>query len=203
MVPAVDAPNVNGARDVRSGAGERRSAAAADLPALVRRSKPGSVSALYVFDPGPEGSLGDDRLDYRRAAKRQAAAADRPGRPADRSGARGGFRAAGRIVGGEGSVLHQRPGTAAGTARAIPLPGEAMEDWRILVNLATALGVSLDYTSAAHVRADIAARYAGATGLDGDAALAFAQPVRRARGCRRRTRRSAGNGISCIRICRR
>src|SRR5207248_5849572 len=59
-VPAVDAPNVNGARafglvpgaigsDVRE----------ADLTALRRAVEGGRVTALYVFDPGPEGSIGD------------------------------------------------------------------------------------------------------------------------------------------------
>ena len=44
-------------------------------------------------------------------------------------------------------------GRLQGTARAIPLPGEALEDWQILVNVGTALGVPFDYTSAAQVRA--------------------------------------------------
>src|SRR5206468_2680184 len=48
-------------------------------------------------------------------------------------------------------------GRVQGTARAIPAPGDAMEDWQILVNVGVALGVPLDYTAAAHVRADIAA----------------------------------------------
>jgi hypothetical protein len=51
-----------------------------------------------------------------------------------------------------------------------------MEDWQILVNLAIALGVPLNYTSAAHVRADIAARFSTAA-LDGIATLAFNRPV--------------------------
>ena len=49
-------------------------------------------------------------------------------------------------------------GRLQGTARAIPPPGEAVEDWQILVNLGIALGVPFDYTTAAHVRGDIAAR---------------------------------------------
>jgi NADH dehydrogenase/NADH:ubiquinone oxidoreductase subunit G len=63
------------------------------------------------------------------------------------------------------------------TARAIPLPGEAMEDWQILVNLGTALGVEFDYTSAAHVRADIAARYSGTKALEGLITLSFNRPL--------------------------
>jgi hypothetical protein len=52
-----------------------------------------------------------------------------------------------------------------------------MEDWEILVNLATALGVRFDYTASAHVRADIAARFAGIKELEGLPMLAFARPV--------------------------
>ena len=38
-------------------------------------------------------------------------------------------------------------GRLQGTARAIPPPGEALEDWQILVNLGVALGVPFDYTT--------------------------------------------------------
>ena len=68
-VPAVDAPNVNGARlfGLVPGQRRRRAGAAADLSALQAAVEAGQVSALYVFDPGPDGSLGDTRLDPRRA----------------------------------------------------------------------------------------------------------------------------------------
>ena len=48
-------------------------------------------------------------------------------------------------------------GRLQGTSRVIPAPGEALEDWQILVDLGVALGVPLNYTDAAHVRADVAA----------------------------------------------
>jgi hypothetical protein len=63
------------------------------------------------------------------------------------------------------------------TARAIPLPGDAMEDWQILVNLGTALGVDFDYTGAAHVRADIAARHSGMKAFEGLTTLSFNRPL--------------------------
>jgi predicted molibdopterin-dependent oxidoreductase YjgC len=63
------------------------------------------------------------------------------------------------------------------TARAIPLAGEAMEDWQILVNLGTALGVHFDYTGAAHVRADIAARHPGTKAFEGLTTLSFNRPL--------------------------
>ena len=56
-------------------------------------------------------------------------------------------------------------------------PGDALEDWQVLVNLATALGVPMGYTTSAHVRADIAARFGNVAGLQGLTTLAFARPV--------------------------
>ena len=50
-----------------------------------------------------------------------------------------------------------------------------MEDWQILVNLGAALGVRLDYTSPAHIRADIAETIG--VGFEGITTLAFARPV--------------------------
>ena len=68
-------------------------------------------------------------------------------------------------------------GRLQGTARAIAAPGDAMEDWQILVNLGVALGVPFDYTSAADVRAEIAARFAGVSALEGLTTLAFSRPL--------------------------
>ena len=68
-------------------------------------------------------------------------------------------------------------GRLQGTARAIPAPGDAMEDWQIIVNLGRSLGVPFDYATDAHVRADIAARFANVKGLEGLTALTFARPV--------------------------
>jgi anaerobic selenocysteine-containing dehydrogenase len=72
-------------------------------------------------------------------------------------------------------------GRLQGTSSAIAPPGEAMEDWQILVNLGMALGVKWDYKSGAQVRADIEARFVGSSGsvapLRGIAGLTFAQPI--------------------------
>jgi predicted molibdopterin-dependent oxidoreductase YjgC len=76
----------------------------------------------------------------------------------------------------EASYTNQT-GRLQGTSRAIPLPGEAKEDWQILVNLATALGVPFGYQSADEVRADIAARFPDEAGLQGLTQLAFNKPL--------------------------
>ena len=58
-------------------------------------------------------------------------------------------------------------------SRVLPLGGDAMDDWQILVNVADGLGVSLGYTDATQIRADIARAYAGVKELEGIAALQF------------------------------
>src|SRR5690606_14381769 len=57
VVPVVDAPNLTGARDLGLPIGDP--AAGPDLSALRAAVEAGQVAALYVFDPGPAGSLGD------------------------------------------------------------------------------------------------------------------------------------------------
>ena len=76
----------------------------------------------------------------------------------------------------EASYTNQQ-GRLQGTAKAIPLPGEAHEDWQILTDLAAALGVGFSYTSAADVRADIVARMPAATALEGLPTLVFNRPL--------------------------
>jgi NADH-quinone oxidoreductase subunit G len=176
VVPAVDAPNVSGAR--RFGlvpAALDDAGVGPDLGALRAAVNAGQISALYVFDPGPAGSLGDVRwiLDARAAGKLpllivQGVLLTELTRAAD-------FVLPGAsYVEKEASYTNEQ-GRLQGTARAIPAPGEAMEDWQILVNLSAALGVTFDYTSPAQVRADIAAKIG--VGFDGITTLAFGRPV--------------------------
>jgi anaerobic selenocysteine-containing dehydrogenase len=176
-VPPVDAPNVNGARifglvpdRVDNEVGE------ADISALEKAIAAGNVSALYVFDPGPDGSLGSvDWLIEARARGTLPLLVVQGVLQTDLA------RAADIVLPGASYVEKEASytngtGRLQGTARAVPLPGDALEDWQILVNVGTALGVPLDYTSAADVRADIAAQYAGA-GLEAITALRFNRPV--------------------------
>ena len=197
-VPAVDAPNVNGARmmglvpsavplavplagplvgplvgpSFSSGANHP-----ADVSALRAAVEAGRVSALYVFDPGPDGSIGDTRwiLDARMSGRLPllvvqgvlmtdlACAADfvLPGASSLEK---------------EASYTNDQ-GMLQGTARAIAAPGEAMDDWQIIVKLAEALGAHLAYASAAGVRAGIADRFGDVAGFEGLATLTFARPL--------------------------
>jgi predicted molibdopterin-dependent oxidoreductase YjgC len=177
-VPAVDAPNVNGARLMGlvggGGADEPRDA---DVSALKAAVESGRVSALYVFDPGPAGSIGDTRwiADARTRGTLpllivQGVLMTDLARAAD-------FVLPGASYVEKEASYTNGQGRLQGAARAMPAPGEAMEDWQILVNLGAVLGVPVEYASPAHVRADIAARFVGVKSFEGITTLAFGRPV--------------------------
>ena len=178
VVPAVDAPNVNGARIFGLAPGQSGDPQSTpDVSQLSAAVEAGQVSVLYVFDPGPDGSIGDTEwiLAARAAGKLPLLIVE--GVLLTKLA-----RAADFVLPGASSVEKEasysnEQGRLQGTSRAIPTPGEALEDWQILVKLAAALGLSLDYRTDADIRTDIARRYAGTAGLDGLSNLAFARPV--------------------------
>jgi NADH-quinone oxidoreductase subunit G len=175
-IPPVDAPNVLGAVDLgfpvrATNAGE------ADLAAFRSDVEQGRVKVLYVFDPGPEGSIGDTSwiVEARTSGRLAtlivqgvlltplAAAADivLPGAS---------------WVEKDASYVNQQ-GRLQAAARAIAPPGDAQEDWQILVNVGLALGATLSYTSSQEIRAEIAAALPGNERYAGLTTLAFARPV--------------------------
>jgi NADH-quinone oxidoreductase subunit G len=176
-VPAVDAPNVNGARIFGFVAGHvGDDVGSPDLSLLQRAVEAGEVSALYVFDPGPEGSLGP--TDWILAARRkgllpllvvQGVLLSDLARVAD-------FVLPGASYVEKEASYTNGQGRLQGSARAIAPPGEAMEDWQIVVNFGATLGVHLPYRAAAEIRAEIAAGYADA-GLDAIATMEFGRPM--------------------------
>jgi NADH-quinone oxidoreductase subunit G len=177
-VPAVDAPNVNGARifGLVPGAPPDE-VGAADTTALRAAVEAGGVTALYVFDPGPEGSLGDIAwiVEARRRGTLpllivQGVLLTDLSRAAD-------FVLPGASYVEKEASYTNGQGRLQSTSRAIGAPGEAMEDWQIIVNLGVALGVPFDYATAAHVRSDIAARHPGVQALEGLTNLQFNRPL--------------------------
>jgi NADH-quinone oxidoreductase subunit G len=178
VVPAVDAPNVNGARMLGLVPGHNGDPqGAADLARLRAAVEAGQVAALYVFDPGPDGTIGETTwIEEARLSGKlpllivQGVLLTSLARAAD-------FVLPGASSVEKTASYTNEQGRLQGTSRAIPLPGEAVDDWRLLVDLASALGLSLEYASDAQVRADIAARFGDAKGLEGLTALAFAPPV--------------------------
>jgi NADH-quinone oxidoreductase subunit G len=173
-VPAVDAPNVNGARLFELVPGAAGEAVGEANTAAVRQAvEAGDVAALYVFDPGPDGSIGE--TDWIVAARASGALPLLIVQGVLMTKLAG---AADFVLPGASSLEKQasytnEQGRLQGTASVLPAPGDALEDWRILVNLRAALGGGVEYTSAAEVRADIVARFPGVAELAGLSALTF------------------------------
>ena len=177
-IAPVDAPNLAGAQMFglvpRPATGTVHEP---DLASLRQAIESGRVSALWVFDPGPEGSLGDTKwiADARRSGSLallivQGVLMTELARAAD-------FVLPGAsYVEKEASYTNQQ-GRLQATTQAIAPPGDAMEDWQVIVNAGLALGVPFDYTSGAHVRADIAARFPNEPGLQGLTMLTFSRPI--------------------------
>ena len=175
-VPAVDAPNLAGARDLGF-AVPAATPAPSDLSALRAAVSAGTVKALYVVDPGPAGNLGDVAwiADARKAGTLPAlivqatvmtplaAAAD--------------VVLAGAAWTEKEAAYTNDTGRVQGTARVMPAPGDAREDWQIVAEAAAALGTPLGYQTAAAVRAGIAAALAGDAKYAVIADLAFGKPL--------------------------
>jgi NADH-quinone oxidoreductase subunit G len=167
IVSPVDAPNVAGARafGLVSHVGESDTPPTPDTSALRASVGRGEVAALYVFDPGPDGTLGDiDWIVEARTGGKlpllivQGVLMTRLARAAD------------FVLPGASSVEKEASytndsGYLQGTARAMAPPGEALEDWKILVNLAVALGMPFDYATSSAVRAAIQAQFPAVEGM--------------------------------------
>lgn len=130
-----------------------------------------------MFDPGPDGTIGDTRwiVEARTSGKLpllvvQGVLLNDLARAAD-------FVLPGASFVEKDASYTNDTGVLQGTSQVIKAPGEAMEDWQILVNLAAALGVAFDYAASSHIRSDIAARYQGVDALAGLPGLAFARPM--------------------------
>lgn len=148
-VPDVDAPNVAGARALGLVAPD---ATAPDLAPLREAVDRGEVTTLYVLDPGPQGSLGD--VSWIAAARARGAIrtlvvqAAVSGPLAD---------AADVVLPGctwveKHAAYTNATGQLQSTHKAIVPPGEARDDWQILVDVALAAGVALDYPTLPAVR---------------------------------------------------
>ena len=177
-VPAVDAPNVSGARIFGLTPGAAGAdVGQADVSSLRDAVNAGRVTALYVFDPGPDRSIGDTSwiVDARTSGKLpllivQGVLLNDLARAAD-------FVLPGASYVEKEATYTNGQGRLQGASRAIDPPGEAMEDWQVLVNLGMALGVPFDYADAADVRQEIAKLMSGTAGLEGIAAYSFARPM--------------------------
>ncbi len=174
-IPAIDAPNVRGARDLGYDVGA--GAGPADLSALRAAVEAGQAKVLYVFDPGPDGSIGETDwiLEARAAGK------------IDTLIVQGVLRtplaeAADILLPGAAWVEKDATytnvsGHVQAAARVIVPPGDAGEDWQILMKLAPVFGANVSYTSGAAVRDAIAAALSSVPGYAALSTITFARPV--------------------------
>jgi NADH-quinone oxidoreductase subunit G len=175
-VAAIDAPNVRGAWDLGLLDRERRWDEP-DLSRLRRAVEAGEVEALYVFDPGPAGSIGDvSWLIEARQARYPAFLAVHGVIETELA------RAADVVLPGATSVEKTATyvndqGRVQAVSRVISPPGEARDDWQTLVELARSLGVAPDFTSAMEIRTDIARTLADQPAYRQIAHVGFHAPV--------------------------
>jgi NADH-quinone oxidoreductase subunit G len=173
-VPATDAPNVTGARDLGFAIGDGRDP---DVSALRQAVEQGCVAALYVIDPGPDGSIGDlSWVADARARGTLSLLVVEGVLMTDLA------KAADVVLPGVSSFekdacYTNEQGRVQGSARALAPPGDAMEDWQILANLAVVLGVPQSYTSAGEVRAAIAGALLSNAAYAALRTMTFAVPV--------------------------
>jgi NADH-quinone oxidoreductase subunit G len=174
-IGVTDAPNVNGARDLGFAVGAGNDGGP-DVSALRTAIEAKRVKALYVIDPGPDGSLGD--VSWIVAARRSgtlpllivqgvvmtdlAAAAD--------------MVLPGAAWVEKDAIYTNEQGRVQAASKAINPPGEAREDWAILAGLASLLGLTLPHQTSDDVRRAIAAALPGSKYAEAHT-IAFARPV--------------------------
>lgn len=173
-IPAVDAPNLRGAKDLGFNTATEGPANVSSLKAAVDA---GLVKLLYVLDSGPDGTIGDVEwvLAARKAGKIQtlivqgvlhsslAAAAD--------------ILLPGCAFIEKDAAYTNMTGHVQAAARAITPPGDAVEDWQILAKLSVVFDGSSAFTSSAAVRQAIADALAATPGYAALATMTFSRPV--------------------------
>jgi len=175
-VPAADAPNITGARDLGLPVGPGNDGPP-DLSALRAEVEAGRLTSLYVFDPGPPDSLGD--VSWIAAARESGQLAFLVFHGAVMSDL---ARAADVVLPGaawveKDSTYTNDQGRVQAAARALPLPGDAKDDREILLRVARATGQPLPYQTADDVRAALADALEHLPAYRDLRAITFARPV--------------------------
>lgn len=175
-VPAVDAPNLNGAKDLGLNAAAKADGDA-DLSGLKTAIDQDRVSVLYVVDPGPDGSMGDVSwiIEARKSGRLpvviyQGVLQTELARVAD-------VVLPGAAWVEKDATYTNDQGTVQAASKAMNAPGESVEDWQILTSVAAALGLPYTYTASQQVRADVAQLLSGNAAYAGLAEQVFNRPV--------------------------
>jgi len=156
VVPQTNAPNVNGARDLGYHVGGGNEGLPPQLADLRTAVESGRVKALYVLDPGPEGSIGD--VSWIVAARRSGALPFLvvQGVLMTELASSADVVLPGAAYVEKDAIYTNEQGRVQAAAQAITPPGEAREDWLILTNVANGLGLALHYRSSDDVRRALA-----------------------------------------------
>jgi NADH-quinone oxidoreductase subunit G len=174
-ISATDAPNVNGARDMGFTVGVGNDGAP-DLGGLRTAVEAGRVKALYVVDPGPDGSFGD--VSWVVAARRSSKV---PLLIVQGVVTTDLTSAADIVLPGaawveKDAIYTNDQGRVQVSSKALNPPGEAREDWQILAGVATSLGLTMAYQSSDDVRKAISGALPGTKYADAHE-IAFARAV--------------------------
>jgi NADH-quinone oxidoreductase subunit G len=174
-IPTTDAPNVNGARALGYDVGAGNDVDA-DLSALRRAVDGGRVKALYVLHPGPDGAMGD--VAWIAEARRSGALALLvvQGVVTSDLTAAADFVLPGAAYVEKDAIYTNETGQVQAASRVVAPPGEAREDWQILVALGRLLGLTLPYESSNDVRRALATALPGTGYAEADR-LVFTRPI--------------------------
>ncbi|MDQ3068487.1 MAG: molybdopterin-dependent oxidoreductase [Acidobacteriota bacterium] len=175
VVPPVDAPNLRGARDL--GFAVPAESGPADLTAFRAQIESGAVRALFVFDPGPDGSMGDVSwiLDARRSGRLPVLIYQ--GVLLTALAAEADIVLPGACFAEKDATYTNWQGRVQATAQAITPPGEAQEDWRIFSKLGALLGTPPAFTESRGIREAIAAGLTTVPGYDKLGVMVFSRPI--------------------------
>ena len=175
-VPATDAPNVSGARDLGFNVGAGLEGEA-NLTAVRTAVDQGSIELLYVLDPGPDGSMGDVTwlLEAKRAGRvkvliYQGVQNTELAKVAD-------VVLPGAAWVEKDATYTNDKGILQPASKVINPPGEAVEDWQILTSVAASLGLPFTYKTSQEVRVAIGTAMTGTAGYEGLGTQSFNRPL--------------------------
>jgi NADH-quinone oxidoreductase subunit G len=174
-IPAVDAPNVHGAKDLGFSVGNP--SGPADLSDLKAAVAAGRVKVLYVLDSGPDGSIGD--TDWILAARKagQIATLIVQGVLHTPLSDAADIVLPGSAFVEKDATYTNMTGRVQPSSRAITPPGDAGEDWQILTKLGVVFGTTVTFASAAAIREAIAQSLAAIPGYAALSSVVFSRPV--------------------------
>jgi NADH-quinone oxidoreductase subunit G len=175
-VPATDAPNVTGARDLglTSGVGNDGDA---DLSTLRGSLEAGHVEVLYVLDSGPEGSMGDlTWLVEARTAGQLKVLIYQGVQMTDLAKVADVVLPGSAWVEKDATYTNDR-GTLQAASKVMNPPGEAVEDWQILTSVAASFGLPFAYKSSQEVRLALSEAMAGTAGYEDVGGTGFNRPL--------------------------